>query len=421
MTYGDITSFLVLPAKTNFLLFVFYAFPWTMPPGRIRFMLRQVVLASLALLAQLGIALIDLPTINLANAADIPPTLGWFQIPGTQLENVCPPDDFGGSGYPFAGNCAAVTEAWNSAVMDTIRNRLIIWGGGHSDYQGNELYTLSLDSLSIQRITDPGLPLAGSECSEAIAGGTQPNSRHTYDGIAYIANVDRMFVFGGSLTSCGFMSRGTWTFNFSTSTWQNMNPSGPIPNADPGVVTAYDPNTAKVFLHDSSYLYAYTFGTNSYQRLSGSNPIDYHSSAVIDPKRKKFVIVGSGSVYIYDISAGSSYAKQTLNTSGGGTIVNSDYPGLAYDPISDRIVGWNGGNTVYSLNLDMGTWTAASYSGGPGTALPNGTYDRWSYSPVSGVFVVVNSISNNAYTLRLTTGTPDRTPPAAPTGLRLQY
>src|SRR5215475_13001406 len=134
-TYGEIASFLVLLATTIFLLIVLYAFRWTMPPGRIRFMPRQLVAASLALLSQVGIVLIDLPTVNLVDAGTIPATPGWFQIPGTQLRNACPPDGFGGSGYPFASNCWAVTEAWNSAVLDTTRNRLIIWGGGHSDYQ----------------------------------------------------------------------------------------------------------------------------------------------------------------------------------------------------------------------------------------------------------------------------------------------
>lgn len=350
-----------------------------------------------------------LPTLSLilglfhtAPAQTLPPTLGWHEIPETKLARVCPPNGFGGSRYDFSSNCRYVTEAWNSAVFDKARNRLIIWGGGHADYLGNELYALDLNSLTVKRLTDPGLPVTTTGCSESIANGSQPNARHTYDGIAYLDHVDRMFVFGGSLAYCGFLGQGTWTFNFTTSTWEKRNPSGPIPRAVPGVVTAYDPNTRKVFLHDDADLYSYDFEADRYRRLASGNPIDYHMSGVIDPTRRKFVIVGRGRVYVYDIGPRSWYTRKTLATSGSNPIVDGIYPGLAYDPVSDRIVAWNGGDIVYTLNWETGAWLSATYPGGPGNALDNGTFKRWSYSTASGVFVLVNSMHANAWALRLT-------------------
>lgn len=337
------------------------------------------------------------------------PGAGWTQLPNTKLRSVCPPNGFGGSGYAFTSKCRNVTEAWNSAVLDTRRNRLIVWGGGHADYSGNEMYALDLGSSTVSRITDPGLPLATSGCPDAIAGGAQPNSRHTYDGIAYMENVDRMFVFGGSLTPCGFLGNGTWTFNFANSTWEKRNPSGTIPEPEAGIVSAYDSTTGDVFLHDRQYLYRYTFSSNRYQRLSASNGIDYHMTAVIDPVRKKFVIVGAGEVYVYDISSTSNYTRQTLGTTGGDAIVNSIYPGLAYHPPSGKIVAWNGADTVYSLDLNTGVWSSTSPAGGPGPAVENGTYKRWSYSPTSNAFVVVNSMDSDAYRFVFPSG--DTTPP----------
>src|SRR5882724_309805 len=89
-----------------------------------------------------------IPGLTQAQTGGIPSTLGWYEIPNTKLRSVCPPNGFGGSGYAFADNCWTVLEAWNSAAMDTARNRLIIWGGGHSDYSGNEIYALDLNTLS---------------------------------------------------------------------------------------------------------------------------------------------------------------------------------------------------------------------------------------------------------------------------------
>jgi chitodextrinase len=338
-----------------------------------------------------------------AHAATIPSTSGWFDIPNTHVRSVCPPNNFGGSGYAFSDNCNGLIGAWNGGVFDTARNRFIFWGGGHHDYLGNEIYALDMNTLALSRLTDPAVPVA-TGCPESLAGGTQPNSRHTYGGIQYMPNVDKMFVFGGALATCGNASQATWLFNFSTNKWEATSPSGPLPNFDYGIVTAYDPNTGKVFVHDSSNLFAYSPDTNSYQQLThNNNGIDYHMTATLDPKRKKFVILGGGQAWIYDIS-GSTFTLKALSTTGGSAIANSSYPGLAYSPIRDRIVAWSGGNTVYELNLDTNTWTATSFSGGP-SAGDVGVFGHWQYSPALDVFVTVNDVDQDIFTLRLGSST----------------
>ena len=80
-------------------------------------------------------------------------------------------------------------------AFDTKRNQLVMWGGGLDDYFGNEIYALNLTTLSMTRLTEPATPYANYV--ETLADGTQPNSRHTYDGLAYMENVDRLFAFGG--------------------------------------------------------------------------------------------------------------------------------------------------------------------------------------------------------------------------------
>jgi hypothetical protein len=144
--------------------------------------------------------------------AEIPNSLGWYPIPNTKLQAVCPENGFGGSSYNFADNCRSITSAWNSAAFDASRNRLIIWGGGHNDYHGNEMYALELSDLKMIRLTDPASP--ASDCPESLANGSQPNSRHTYDGMTYMDHVDKLFIVGGSKATCGYMSVGTWTFDF---------------------------------------------------------------------------------------------------------------------------------------------------------------------------------------------------------------
>ena len=337
---------------------------------------------------------------------EIPSTAGWYEIPNTALTSVA------ACTHGFPGVCGVMGSVglfnWSGGALDTKRNRLIILGGGHNDYFGNELYALSLDSLNIRRITDPGstpITYGYQSCPEAIANGTQPNSRHTYDGVAYIEHVDRLFIYSGAL-ACGFgyTARDTWTFDFATSTWHRMTSSGTLPAANYGVVCDYDPNTKKVFLHDNSAFYSYSFETDSYTKLA-DNSLGYHMTCVIDPKRKKFVMFGNdatGTAFVYDIG-GTNYTRSTLNTTGATAIIGQQYPGLAYDPVSDKIVAWNGGNTVYSLDMDTKVWTATTYTGGPGPANETGTFKRWRYSAKEDAFIVANQyngVIQNGYTFR---------------------
>ena len=79
---------------------------------------------------------------NQSSGSGIPTTLGWFDVQGQQQQGNCPPDGFGGFGYDYASNCSAVVRAWNGGIGDTKRNRLWFWGGGHTDYAGNETLLL---------------------------------------------------------------------------------------------------------------------------------------------------------------------------------------------------------------------------------------------------------------------------------------
>lgn len=321
-------------------------------------------------------------------------SLGWSEIPNTKLGDVC---------VNGVNTCNGIF-AWSSGVFDTMRNRMIIWGGGHNDYAGNEIYALNLNGTpSYERLTDQ----TATGCSQASCdGGLTPNARHTYDAIEYMANADAMFVYTGALSVGGGAVADTWTFTFADKKWHLMNPSGPLPIVGPGIAMGYDPNSGRIFLTDHNNLYTYTLSTNSYQLVGSSGgSVGYWMVGAVDPVRKKFVVLGGGESSIYDISGTGSYDRQVLTTTGdNNTIKNVSYPGVVYDPNSDRIVAWAGGDTVYSLNLDTKVWTPITYPGGPGAQNQTGTYSRWNYSPALNAFVLVNTMTQNAYTFRISSG-----------------
>jgi hypothetical protein len=339
---------------------------------------------------------------------------GWEEIPNTAMRSVCPtfPDGY----YGYVG-CGAVVGAWSGGAFDTKRNRLILWGGGHADYYGNELYALELNSKPrrIVRLTDPS-PFPNPYVTTEVMSDGAPCSRHTYGGIAYIAHADRLFAYGGAKAGNGGGSTLTWTFDFATNRWQNMNPKGTAPgsaNFDTIVAAAYDPVTRKVFVRNSSSFASYDYDTNTWTTLKSGDPMSAFQAGdvtdVIDPVRRKFVVVGPGpnGVRVIDLKGSGGYASVPLATTG---IYPSHAPGLAYHEPSGLIVAWDGSadttvppDTVYTLNLESATWTAYQYPKPPFAPSSRGTFGRWQYSPALDAFVVVNHVDHNAFLFRLPT------------------
>jgi hypothetical protein len=336
----------------------------------------------------------------------------WYRIPNSRIRGVLP------SPSP-AGSPTAIINAWNSGAYDTTRNRYIVTGGGHNDYGGNEIYAFDIKTLSWGRIwgPSPNIHSSGGQCNETYSDGN-PASRHTYDGLEYLPKVDRFWVFGGSLyCGAGNASRGTWKFDFDSLTWERRADYPGYPHL--GMVSAYDPLTGRVYVSgpaSSAGLWEYDPSSNKWTRRS-EGFVGEGQNATIDPKRRKFMSVGGGVVYAYDLT---TYTRQRLSTSGATSIVNARYPGVEYDPVTDRIIVWSGGKNVYSLNLDTLIWTPIP-SPSTNTVIPTaapsqGTYGRFRYIASKNVFVVVNSIDEDVFIYKLPSSLPDTPiqPPPAP-------
>jgi len=330
-----------------------------------------------------------------SSGGGIPSALGWWQIPNTEMINVC----------PTGVDCSNVIVAWSGGIADTTRNRLIIWGGGHTDYAGNEVYALDLNALTINRLNNASPP--ASSCVEVLSDGTPP-SRHTYDNLAYIASADVMLSVDGSMAPTGCASLSTWTLAMGNLQWTDMNPGGTAPLPNGGVAAIdYDATSKNVFIHTTTYgqFATYNYATNVYNMLATYKDVNYYVTAVVDSTRRFFFMFGAGGAYKIDISGNDpSYTLQTLNATGCSNFISAEAPGAAYDPVQDRIVGWSGGNTVYIYDEDTDSCTSVTYPNGPAAQQPLGTYGRFRYFPALNVFALVNDASQNAFTLRLTTG-----------------
>lgn len=347
----------------------------------------------------------------------IPSALGWHEIQNTKLSAVCleQPVLLGAEG------CSAILADWNGGIADTMRNRLLFWGGGHAGYAGNEVYALDLNRQILVRLTDASLP--PMTCVAALANPIGPNSRHTYNGLAYMADVDQMFVFGGSayrgsdmcqpgpdpeFVRYGGQMSDTWTLDLSSLQWKRRDPTNgkerparDYPSLGEGIVSDYDPVTAKVYVGDTASWYSYDVKTNTYTLLNHYATFSYLMTGVIDPERRLLVLFGGGQARAFDLRR-NALLNWDETTQGCDAIRNINYPGLAYDPIQKKIVGWAGGNTVYLFDPTSKNCAPVEFPGGPGKQQSNGTFGRFRYFPSLGVFALVNDWQQNAFVLRLT-------------------
>lgn len=352
---------------------------------------------------------------------------GWQRIPGTVLTEACP--ESGLHDYNYAHKCQNIVYAWGGGALDADQARLYLWGGGHNDYYGNEIYVLDVHRQTLQRLTDPAPP-ADPKSKPAQSelppyDGTQPNSRHTYDGMAFIESHGVLWAFSGGLagTRGPFLDNKTWLFDPSSNSWRLDAAKGDIPSASNSVVSAYDPLTGKVFLHNRQALYSYTYQLEggTYQQLNRQGSSGLGINAAIDPKNRRMLIIGNGQQILYDLEPTSGYRRIPAPLKGDADFIRKhNAPGLTYNSNDDHFYAWPGDGKLYRFDMDTLSWEGLAFNGDPGPQARHGTFGRFDYVPSINSFVLLNDPRKDAYLFRLPTHV-DTQPPTAPDSLQATH
>ncbi len=345
----------------------------------------------------------------------------WYEVANSHLDQVAPnPLPPNNSGF------GAIMSAWSGGAYDTNRERLIIWGGGHGDYSGNEVYVFDVETFTWTRLNDPSADVGGNESSGEYPDGT-PRSRHTYNYIQYVSLLDRFCTFGGAGMYPGGQvhTNKTHAFNFDNLTWDRR---ADAISYGIGAFSAVDDSTGHVWIHGTEGIErsrlaefdpianTWNFRTNQ----DASMQYAYELTAAIDPNRRSLIAIGNGREWIWDISNPNSVSKNQLNTTGDRDIRNAISPGFDYDPVSDKMIGWRGGQDIYVLDLDTNEWTMVTGTGAnPGSPSSGGTFGRFRYAPSVNAFILVNSTSTNVFFYKLGEGTGYKKP-AAPENPRIR-
>lgn len=338
--------------------------------------------------------------------------------------------------------------AFSGMAYDDVNRKILLFGGGHNDYWGNEIWALDTESLKWTRMYQPDHPdsLSSANFRSQYPGAifnppdvplseARPITRHTYDTVEFISSIGQMFTMGKYTWGNGesfrpycWGCRDTWTYDVVTNKWTYRNLSRASSPGGLGAA-AYDPVTDLMFVIEEGQTWAYNVHNDQWTRRNPSgNPINsIETVAEYDSKRQVIYLFGGeypshNQLWRYNIAANSWTRLEPTGQVPPGT---GGY-GLAYDRANDVLIAWNGGGIgTYVYNPNTNHWSKQNPTGGEPNVGGNNTgskrtHGRLKYDPVSNVTFLVSSNSGwvvETWAYRYGNATVDTTPPSVPTGL----
>jgi hypothetical protein len=338
--------------------------------------------------------------------------------------------------------------AYSGMAYDSDHNKLLVFGGGHCDYSGNEVWSFDIAGGTWTRLyaPDPDPPSLCPDGFDAKYPGAvfnpagepladaRPLTRHTYDTVEWLGTSHELFVtgqytpgsasglacFSGTICYCWGDCNDTWTFSPTTGKWTYRNVAR-APQPSGIAAAAYDPVTRKMFVMDRSSIWTYDVSGDSWIRLSpsgGSPTQSIELCAEYDSRRHCIYRFGGESpttneLWKYDISANS---WSLLSPSGTAPPVAGGW-GLAYDSVNDVLVAFRGSLGTWIYNPSANSWARANPAAEPPST--DRVHGDMKYDPVDNVAFLVAPVSGGIQTwaYRYHGGTPpppDVTPPSPP-------
>jgi len=307
---------------------------------------------------------------------------------------------------PFqpAGNRANIMVAWSGAIWDATARRMLVFGGGHHDYSGNEVCAFSPDSGQWTLFVPPSpAPAAITAGPVAYPDGT-PASRHTYSGITFVpwhGSAGGMFVYSGSAWSLGGWGQepDAWMLDLGTKEWTRL------ANAPAGYVAAMatcDPSTRTIWIVTiDGRLCRYDSSNKWVVATSFQNGSDSGATFVYHPVTKRLYAAGRTSFTpskVFDVTkrtpSVSDFRITGPNMSKGGPVLVAD-PTAAVLYTVDRGVVWQ-------IDAHTGRGVALAPGGVTPTAEnEQGTYGRGQLDSQTRKLLLVNRIDEPVFAYQL--------------------
>ena len=230
--------------------------------------------------------------------------------------------------------------------------------------------------------------------------------RRQGSGMAYDSHADRVVLFGG-YNEAGSFSDDTWTYDFNTNTWANMEPAaGPLARRLPAM--AYDSDSDRVILfggygwggnYDDTW--AYDFNTNTWTSMNPTaKPTSTLQAMAYDSQSDRAILFG-GASYVDPQNTTWAYDFNTNNWTNMQPVsqpLASYGHAMAYDSASDRVIVFGGVdrngsalNETWAYDFNTNNWTNLN----PVSKLPTRLYHAMAYDSQSDRVILVGGYTQS--------------------------
>jgi hypothetical protein len=101
-------------------------------------------------------------------------------------------------------NPGSIIRAWSSFAWDPNNDQLMLWGGGHGNYIGNEMYLWKGETGEWTRGSVPSrITQVGQTSTWLVVDNAAPQSAHTYDNNIFLPLNNMFLTFGGATYNSG--------------------------------------------------------------------------------------------------------------------------------------------------------------------------------------------------------------------------
>lgn len=333
------------------------------------------------------------------------PAGSWAQASTGNLSSAFPTGSVAVDYAPYT-NPGLIVTAWSSYAWDSARGDLLLFGGGHANYAGNEMYAWQASTGAWVRQSLP----SQIDSQGYIPDNSAPQSSHTYDNNQYLAVNNRFIDFGGAAFPTGgqntalvngqIVATGPWLWNptladpnkvggttgsgydpisLGGNMWANranqVTGTSPLNFINSTAAARVEAGKDVVYITADPYqsgwpqLYRYTVGNltlgqSDKWELVGLNSFSapgFKGAGGIDSTNNLFVRSASYTGYDFDLMVwdlnGASASNLKVNTAvrlvyadGTPFTLTADY-GLDYDAADGRFYAWDGKEfgVVYSF------------------------------------------------------------------------
>jgi len=353
---------------------------------------RQFVLTGLAnaIIAGAVTASKSWPAPHLAKLraiTDALPVRQWTNVPGTALRPAVPPASMIPDGGSATGP-SSVLSAWNGCAYDSEDQKLYFWGGGHTDYGGNEVYELDLETLTAGRLTNPSPltmpPPPGMNASPTcrLPGDGTPLASHDYDGIVWCPLTRSVWIwpFVGYCGQGSVMTVGQcWEFDPVKKSWRR----GPeVPKSPVGFAVAnacWVAKHGKILLQSNGCACWFNAQTKSYSGWSSDFGTFGESSSAYVAHRDEVWVCWDGilKIALKEPVPGRPELVVDSGNKPSGEIYGTT--GMLYEPVSKMLLFWSGGGDIWGLNPDNLQWQFMPAAAGSRVPKAHAVLSKWKY------------------------------------------